>query len=112
MRSQRLLVVDDEPGIRAAVQATLRSVGLCADAASGVRDAQARIAQCEYELILSDMRMSDGTGIDLLRFVRNRNRKVPFVFFTAYGNISDAVDAMKQGACDYLLKPIASEHLT
>ncbi len=98
-----VLIVDDEPGIRAALTAHFTREGWQAIAASGVREAEYRLAQGEFNLVLTDVRLPDGSGFELLRAAQG----TPVVLLTAFGTVPDAVEAILGGARDYLVKPIA-----
>ncbi len=98
-----VLIVDDEPGIRAALTAHFAREGWQAAAAGSVREAEYRLAQGEFDLVLTDVRLPDGSGTDLLRIAQG----TPVVLLTAHGTVPDAVEALRGGARDYLLKPVA-----
>ncbi|MCX7016478.1 MAG: sigma 54-interacting transcriptional regulator, partial [Candidatus Sumerlaeota bacterium] len=105
----RILVVDDEEGMQIALREVLSRRSLTVDAASDATQALEMIDQAPYALVLSDVRMPGMTGIDLLSKASIKCPGIPFVMMTAYGSIEDAVEAMKMGARDYLIKPFSSE---
>ncbi|HEX8163869.1 MAG TPA: sigma-54 dependent transcriptional regulator [Pyrinomonadaceae bacterium] len=106
-----ILLVEDKESLRRVLRLTLEHAGYgvteCADAAS----AAAEIARAPYRLVLTDLRMPNGTGLDVLRAARAADPDVPVVVMTAYGSIDEAVQAMKDGAHDFLQKPVDSNHL-
>src|SRR3954467_10899744 len=110
MREQ-VLVVDDEIGMRSALDATLRRGGWQVETASGVEEALRKFESGRHSLIVTDMRMGDGDGLQVMQRVRQLQPAIPVILLTAYGTIPEAVNAMKAGACDYLTKPVSTERL-
>jgi DNA-binding NtrC family response regulator len=106
-----ILLVEDKESLRRVLRLTLEHVGYgvteCADAA----EASAEIARTPYCLVLTDLRMPNGSGLDVLRAARSADPDVPVVVMTAYGSVDEAVQAMKDGAHDFLQKPVDSNHL-
>ncbi len=109
--AEEILVVDDEPQMLIAVNETLRRKGYSVTAAGSGVEALCRMKEKFFHLVITDMRMPEVSGLDLLRRVRNVMPQTPVVLLTAYGTIENAVEAMKQGAFDYLLKPFSSDSL-
>ena len=107
----KILVVDDEQGLCAGVQEALRREGYVVDAMTDAPAALKLAQQRLYNLIISDMKMPGLTGLELLTQVRANNRDTLFILMTAYGTVENAVEAMKQGAYDYLPKPIDMKRL-
>ncbi len=109
MPSPRLLVVDDEPDLRTLYELTLLREGYDVESAGGVEEAwsllQAR-GPGGYQLVITDMRLPDGSGLDLLRHIDEGGRHEKAVVITAYGSPENAVEALKAGAYDYLTKPV------
>ena len=106
-----VLVVDDEPGIRAGLAANFSRRGWRVESAGGVREARQRLEQGSFDLVVSDIRMPDGDGMEVLRAVRRLAPEAAVILLTAFGNVPDAVAAMRSGASDYLSKPVAWEEL-
>jgi len=107
----KILVVDDEQGLCAGIQEALRREGYSVDATT---DAQAALKMTQerlYNLVISDIKMPELSGLDLLARVRARTRDTLFILMTAYGTVENAVEAMKQGAYDYLPKPLDMKRL-
>lgn len=111
MTSPRILIVDDEADLRELVEITLVKMGLDVDSADSLAAARKRLAQTEYALILTDMRLPDGLGIDLVREVAADHKNTPIAVITAFGSADNAVVALKAGAFDYLTKPVGLDQL-
>jgi putative nucleotidyltransferase with HDIG domain len=110
-RRARILVVDDEAHIRAMIGATLERHGYDVQLASCGRDAYESLELNTFDLVLTDIVMQDGNGIALLERVHAQHPNLPVVMVTAIHDISVAIDSMRRGAYDYLLKPFEREHL-
>jgi two-component system response regulator PilR (NtrC family) len=111
MTSPRILIVDDEADLRELLEITLLKMGLDVDSAATVEEARARLAQTEYALVLTDMRLPDGLGIELVQEITAQCRNTPVAVITAFGSADNAVMALKAGAFDYLSKPVGLEQL-
>ncbi|MGL6040652.1 MAG: sigma-54-dependent transcriptional regulator, partial [Deefgea sp.] len=107
----RVLVVDDEVDLAELLELTLLKMGLDVEKANGVIAAKALIDSQHFDLCLSDMRMPDGEGLDLVRHIQAKGLDLPIAVITAYGSTENAVAALKAGAFDYLAKPVALEQL-
>jgi two-component system, NtrC family, response regulator PilR len=105
-RPARLLVLDDEPDLRTLYELTLLREGHDVDAAACVGDALHLLAQHDYDAVITDMRLPDGSGLDILRQLELRQRPEKAVVITAHGSAENAVEALKAGAFDYLTKPV------
>jgi DNA-binding NtrC family response regulator len=108
---RQVLVVDDEAAIRAALEVNLRRQGWSVQTAGGVQEAVAKFRAGRFPLVVTDMRMGDGDGMGVLRQVRAINPETAVIFLTAYGSVPEAVSTIREGACDYLEKPVAFEQL-
>ena len=102
----RLLVVDDEPDLRTLYELTLVREGYDVECAGSVEEAWAMLTQSAYQLLITDMRLPDGTGLDLLHRLDTAGRSEKAIIITAYGSPENAVEALKAGAYDYLTKPV------
>ncbi len=111
MSSPRILVVDDESDLRELLEITLLKMGLDVDSADCLAQARAHLARHDYALILTDMRLPDGLGIELVREVSADPRNMPIAVITAFGSADNAVAALKAGAFDYLSKPVRVDQL-
>lgn len=107
----RVLVVDDEADIRELLDLTLARMGLAVDCAASLSEAYDFLAKNSYQLCLTDMRLGDGTGLDLVRYVNANLSNLPVAVVTAYGSTENAVAALKEGAFDYLAKPVSLDQL-
>jgi two-component system, NtrC family, response regulator PilR len=101
-----LLVVDDEPDLRTLYELSLLREGYDVDCAGSVEEAWARLGERGYSAVITDMRLPDGNGIDLLRRLDAAGRPEKTIVITAYGSAENAVEALKAGAFDYLTKPV------
>jgi DNA-binding NtrC family response regulator len=106
-----VMVVDDEPGIRTALRANFLRHGWRVETASCVRDAIRNLEGKEFDLVVTDIRMPDGTGMEVMRAVRQLSPGTAVILLTAFGSVPDAVTAMRDGALDYLTKPISFDQL-
>ena len=100
------LVIDDERDIRELLVMTLGRMGLRCDTASSLADARNQLARNRYDLCLTDMRLPDGSGIDLIAEITQKFPNTPVAMITAFGNVEDAVEALKAGAFDFVAKPV------
>jgi len=105
------LVVDDETDIRELLVLTLERMGISTDSAADVDDAKFLLSQRHYALCLTDMRLPDGNGLDLVKHINSSYPGLPVAVITAYGSADNAVSALKAGAFDYLSKPISLNQL-
>jgi len=106
-----VLLVDDEPDILELLELALRKMGLEVDRAGNVREAIAKLSAQRYDLCLTDMRLPDGDGLQVVRHIAQHNLDVPVAVITAHGNMENAVTALKAGAFDYLSKPVSLDQL-
>src|SRR5450432_1777740 len=106
-----VMVVDDEPGIRTALRANFLRHGWRVETASGVREAIRNFEGKEFDLVVTDIRMPDGSGMEVMRSVRESSPGTAVILLTAYGSVPNAVSAMRDGALDYLTKPISFDQL-
>jgi len=107
----RVLVVDDEADILELLELALVRMGLEVVRASGVQQAKQRLDSEKFNLCLTDMRMPDGEGMEVVRYIAERSLDVPVAVITAHGNLENAVAVLKAGAFDYLSKPVALDQL-
>lgn len=106
-----ILVVDDEIDLRALYELTLTRQGYQVDTAPTVGQAVARLNAKKYDLVITDMRLEDGLGLELIEKLQTDNRQERSIVITAYGSAENAVQALKQGAFDYLTKPVDLKQL-
>ena len=110
-RAKSVLVVDDEPGMRMALKATFERDGWLVETAAGAVEAERKCGQTSFPLMVTDVCMPDGNGLELMRKVRTADASTAVIVLTAFGTVAQAVQAMQNGACDYLTKPFSFEQL-
>ena len=103
---QHALIVDDEPDIRELLEITLNRMKLDTYAAANITDAKALLQAHRFDLCLTDMRLPDGNGIQLVEHIQQHYPKIPVAMITAYGSMDTAIQALKAGAFDFVSKPI------
>ncbi len=104
--TQRVLVIDDEPDIRELLELTLLRMGLETATAGTVKEALLEIQNFHPDLCLTDMKLPDGTGFDIVRYIQREHSHVPVAVITAFGSMDAAVEALKAGAYDFVSKPV------
>jgi len=110
-RGAQVLVVDDEPDIRELLELTLAKMGLGVDSVGSIAEAKERLKSEHYDLCLTDMRLGDGEGLELVRHISGMGADLPVAVITAFGSAENAVAALKAGAFDYVSKPVGLEQL-
>ncbi|HET7587652.1 MAG TPA: sigma-54 dependent transcriptional regulator [Gammaproteobacteria bacterium] len=105
------LIVDDEPDIRELLGITLGRMDIDTAAAADLSAAKQELDARRFDLCLTDMRLPDGNGLDLVTWMQARHPSVPVAMITAHGNVEAAVEALKAGAFDFVSKPVELEHL-
>ena len=108
---RQVLVVEDDAGMRAALEISFLRHGWRVETASGATEAMSKFRRGQHALIVTDIRMPDGDGFGVMREARALAPRTAVILLTAFGSVPDAVTAMKNGACDYLVKPVAFEQL-
>lgn len=106
-----VLVIDDEPAVRQVLAAIVKRGGYSVDAVAGVKDAAARLVRGDVDVALCDIHMPDGNGLDLVRSMKDSGVDTQFIMVTAFASVETAVQALKAGASDYVIKPVNSEEL-
>jgi len=106
MNSKRALIIDDEPDIRELLEITLGRMQIETDAVATIGDAKLKLQQRAYDLCLTDMRLPDGNGLELVEFIQEHQPRLPVAVITAHGSIDTAIDSMKAGAFDFISKPV------
>lgn len=101
-----ILVVDDEPDLRTLYELTLLREGYRVETASSVQEAREQLKAHRFDAVITDMRLPDGFGMELLQDLRDQQRRERCVVMTAYGSAENAVEALRAGAFDYLTKPV------
>jgi two-component system response regulator PilR (NtrC family) len=106
MTAKHVLIIDDEPDICELIEITLTRMGLSTRSALNLADAYQLIETEHFDLCLTDMRLPDGDGIEMVRYVQQKHPDVPIAVITAHGNMELAVKALKAGAFDFVSKPV------
>ncbi|MCP1175768.1 sigma-54-dependent transcriptional regulator [Ralstonia chuxiongensis] len=106
-----ILVVDDEADLRELLEISLRRMGHDVVLASGLAEAREALSRQRFALVLTDMRLGDGLGIELVRQLSATADRTPVAVITAYGSAENAVEALKAGAFDYIAKPLSLDQL-
>jgi len=106
MRRPLALIVDDEPDIRELLELTLSRMDIDSHSAADITAAKKLLTQYPFNLCLTDMRLPDGNGIDLVEYIQNHYPAIPTAVITAHGNMESAITALKTGAFDFVSKPV------
>ena len=106
-----ILLVEDKDSLRRVLRLTLEHAGYTVTEAADAREGIHQISRVPHKVVLTDLRMPNGSGLDVLRAAKDANSDTPVIVMTAYGSIDEAVQAMKDGAHDFLQKPVDSNHL-
>jgi two-component system response regulator PilR (NtrC family) len=102
----QVLIVDDEPDIREVLELTLGRMNLETRTAANLEEARHLLQEFKFDLCLTDMRLPDGNGLDLVRFIQEKYPYLPVAVITAFGNMETAIAALKAGAFDFVSKPL------
>lgn len=100
------LIVDDEPDIRELIELTLERMGINTQSAADMTSAKSLLDKHHFDLCLTDMRLPDGDGIELIRYIQQHSPDTPTAMITAHGNMQAAIEALKAGAFDFVSKPV------
>ncbi|QGZ29890.1 sigma-54-dependent transcriptional regulator [Stutzerimonas stutzeri] len=103
---QKALIIDDEPDIRELLEITLGRMKLDTRSARNLKEARECLSREHYDLCLTDMRLPDGCGLELVQFIQQQYPQLPVAMITAYGSLDTAIGALKAGAFDFLTKPV------
>ena len=109
--AERLLVVDDDQSMRAALYESLSSCGYEVETAENGSDALAKFKEGQFAVVVTDMRMPMMSGMDVLRGIKKISPQTPVILITAYGTVNTAVEAMKEGAAEFIMKPFSLDDL-
>ena len=105
------LVIDDEPDIRELLEITLGRMGVDTVSADSLADAKKALQEHSFSLCLTDMKLPDGNGLDIVEYIQQHQPRLPVAVITAHGNIDIAIESMKAGAFDFISKPVDLETL-
>lgn len=111
--NKKILLVEDDFALRSALLASLEISGYRVKSCENAESAISEVNKAgSFDLVLTDIQMGEMSGIDLLKYIREQYKLLPVILMTAHGDVSDAVEAMKNGACDYIQKPFEPSELT
>ncbi|MFN2645981.1 MAG: sigma-54-dependent transcriptional regulator [Burkholderiales bacterium] len=108
-KGPRVLVVDDDPGLAEVIDLLLTREGYVAERAATVRRALESVAAAEPALVITDLKLPDGTGLDVITRLHAERPKLPVIMITSYSSLESAIGALRAGAVDYLIKPFDNE---
>jgi len=111
MKRESILIVDDEPSMRMALSESLESCGYNICTSGDGVDALKRFQDDRFKVVITDMRMPKMSGMEVLRGIKKISPRTPVIVITAYGTVNTAIEAMKEGASDFIMKPFSLEHL-
>jgi len=111
MKKPLALIIDDEPDIRELLEITLARMDVDSIPAENLQDAYELLKDHQFDICLTDMRLPDGDGLDLVSYIQENNPQLPVAVITAHGNMESAIQALKSGAFDFLSKPVDLEVL-
>lgn len=112
MTARSVLIIDDEKDLRDLIGISLGREGFSCDYAASVAEGINKIAESNYDLCLTDLRLDDGSGMEILRFIQSNKPDIPAAMISAHGDMELAIEALKLGAFDFLNKPIDLKHLS
>lgn len=110
-KKQKVLIIDDEADLRELLVITLGRMSLDATAVGSVSEARDALASTSYDLCLTDMNLPDGNGLELVKLINTKFSDMPVAVITAYGSMETATEAMKEGAFDFIAKPVSLDRL-
>ena len=102
----RILIVEDDTILSRLVVNWLKDAGMTSECVTSIREGLTRLKKTDYDLILSDLRLPDGSGIKILDWINENRKPIPFIIMTKYGDVPTAVDAVKRGAVEFIEKPV------
>src|SRR5262245_38505551 len=108
-KAPRILVIDDDPGLAEVIQLLLSREGYAAERAGTLKAGLQKIGAAEVDLVITDLKLPDGTGLDAIRVIRERHPRVPIIMITSYSSMESAIAALRAGAVDYIIKPFDNE---
>ena len=106
-----ILIIEDDITFSLMLKTWLGKKGFVVESASLIQEAKRKIADTKFDLIISDLRLPDDDGIDLLKWLKEKGLSIPLIIMTGYAEIQTAVQAMKLGAADYIAKPLNPDEL-
>jgi DNA-binding NtrC family response regulator len=107
--NERVLLIDDDPGVSEVVGLLLEREGYDVQRAGSVKEARSRVHAAEPDLVITDLKLPDGTGLEVIAAVRARRPRLPIIMITSYSSIESAIAALRGGAVDYVIKPFNND---
>ncbi|HEX9081245.1 MAG TPA: sigma-54 dependent transcriptional regulator [Holophagaceae bacterium] len=111
VQTQRILLVEDEPGLREVLTLALEGAGFLCEPVPGLEEGRRALSEAAFDGVLSDLKLKDGSGIELLAWMKEQGLDTPVVIMTAYATTETTVEALNQGAVDFITKPFKHEDL-
>ncbi len=111
MKQAKALIIDDEPDIRELLEITLLRMGIEVSCAANVAQGIELLSASSFQVCLTDLRLPDGDGIEVVQWIQTHQPELPVAVFTAHGNMDTAITAMKAGAFDFISKPVELDYL-
>ena len=109
LKAPRVLVIDDDPGLAEVIELLLSREGYAAERAGSVKSGLERVAATEPDLVITDLKLPDGTGLDVIQRIRSERPELPLILITSYSSLESAIAALRAGAVDYLIKPFEND---
>jgi DNA-binding NtrC family response regulator len=107
--NQRVLLVDDDPGVSEVIGLLLEREGYAVESAATLKEALTRVDTRAPDVVVTDLKLPDGTGLDVIAVLRGRHPGLPIVMITSYSSMESAIAALRAGAVDYVIKPFNNE---
>jgi DNA-binding NtrC family response regulator len=107
--NQRVLLVDDDPGVSEVVGLLLEREGYAVESAATLKEALTRVDTRAPDVVVTDLKLPDGTGLDVIAVLRGRHPGLPIVMITSYSSMESAIAALRAGAVDYVIKPFNND---
>ena len=107
--SERVLLVDDDPGVSEVIGLLLEREGYAVERAGTLKEALIRVESGPPDVVVTDLKLPDGTGLDVIAVVRGRHPGLPIVMITSYSSMESAIAALRAGAVDYVIKPFNND---
>ena len=110
-RTERVFIIEDDPGVSEVVKLLLSREGYFVEGASTVKEGLRRLAAGDFDVVITDLKLPDGTGLDAVRLIHEKDRTLPIVMMTSYSSLESAIAALRAGAVDYIIKPFDNHEL-
>ena len=111
LRNERILVIEDDPGVSASIGMLLPARGYDVETASLAHDGLERAAATDFDLVITDLRLPDGSGMSVIASLHNSQPALPIILMTSYSSLDTAIEALRNGAVDYVIKPFHNDAL-